>query len=38
MTRAGTGTVVALATNVDRWTESRQELASALADWAESEP
>jgi len=34
--RADTGTVVALATNVDRWTDSRHDLARALADWAES--
>jgi serine beta-lactamase-like protein LACTB len=35
--RVDTGTVVALATNVDRWTESRHELARTLADWAESQ-
>jgi CubicO group peptidase (beta-lactamase class C family) len=34
--RVDTGTVVALATNVDRWTEPRHELARSLADWAES--
>lgn len=34
--RLDTGTVVALATNVDRWTEPRHELARTLADWAES--
>lgn len=35
--RVKTGTVVAFATNVDRWTEPRHELARALADWAESQ-
>ncbi|HVS64666.1 MAG TPA: serine hydrolase domain-containing protein [Thermoanaerobaculia bacterium] len=34
--RSATGTVVAFATNVDRWTEPRHELALALADWTES--
>lgn len=34
--RVDTGTVVAVATNVDRWTESRHDLARALAEWAES--
>jgi len=34
--RTGSRTVVAFATNVDRWTEPRHELAQALADWAES--
>ena len=32
-----TSTVVALATNVDRWTEHRHEIARALADCAESQ-
>lgn len=32
-----TATVVALATNVDRWTEGRHELALALAEWAEAQ-
>lgn len=35
--RVDSGTVVAFATNVDRWTEPRHELARALADWAESQ-
>lgn len=34
--RVNTGTVVAFATNVDRWTEPRHDLARVLADWAES--
>ncbi len=34
--RVDSGTVVALATNVGRWTEPRHELARRLADWAES--
>lgn len=34
--RRNSGTVVALATNVDRWTESRRDLARALADWMEA--
>jgi hypothetical protein len=34
--RVETGTIVAIATNVDRWTKPRHELARALADWAES--
>lgn len=37
--RAGTGTVVALAANIDGWPEARRlETARALADWAESRP
>jgi len=35
--RVGAGTVVAFATNVDRWTEPRHQLARSLADWAESQ-
>lgn len=35
--RVNSGTVVAFATNVDRWTEPRHDLARALADWAESQ-
>ena len=34
--RVESGTVVAITTNIDRWTESRHDLARALADWAES--
>jgi CubicO group peptidase (beta-lactamase class C family) len=34
--RVESGTVVAVATNLDRWTEPRHDLARALADWAES--
>lgn len=34
--RVETGIVVAIATNVDRWTKPRHEVARALADWAES--
>ena len=35
--RVNTGTVVAFATNVDRWTEPRHEFARALADWPETQ-
>lgn len=31
------GTAVALATNVDRWTEPRHDLARKLADWSEAQ-
>ena len=35
--RPGSDTVVAFATNVDRWGDPRHALAQALADWAESQ-
>ena len=35
--RVNTGTVVAFATNVDRWSAPRHELARGLADWAEAQ-
>ena len=37
LVRLDSGTVVALATNVGRWSKPRHELAQKLADWAEAQ-